>query len=164
MRDGDMSLYGEACYTCPICGAHDPAPRSLSQLERRDWAVHCVACQAPIDARPTPETKTLAPTSVYAISKRGQEEMTLAVGRSVGIPVIALRFFNVYGDRQSWSNPYTGAGAIFRIVNLGDVDSARGALLSLFREDQVPAVSQLERFTIRSVTKQLAETLDSACR
>jgi dTDP-L-rhamnose 4-epimerase len=39
--------------------------------------------------------------------------MVLTVGRSLGIPAIALRFFNVYGDRQALSNPYTGVAAIF---------------------------------------------------
>ena len=62
---------------------------------------------------PTPETKRLHPTSIYAIGKRDQEEMALAVGASIGLPVIALRFFNVYGNRQALSNPYTGVGAIF---------------------------------------------------
>ena len=38
---------------------------------------------------------------------------------SYGLEVVALRYFNVYGPRQSLSNPYTGAAAIFssRIKN-----------------------------------------------
>jgi dTDP-L-rhamnose 4-epimerase len=63
--------------------------------------------------RPTPETKRLTPTSIYAINKRDQEEMVLTVGRAAGIPSVALRFFNVYGAGQALSNPYTGVGAIF---------------------------------------------------
>ncbi|HEX9015618.1 MAG TPA: NAD-dependent epimerase/dehydratase family protein, partial [Chloroflexota bacterium] len=35
------------------------------------------------------------------------------IGRSYGIPTVALRFFNVYGSRQALSNPYTGVAAIF---------------------------------------------------
>ncbi|MEM0171606.1 GDP-mannose 4,6-dehydratase [Thermofilum sp.] len=36
-----------------------------------------------------------------------------------GIPSVALRFFNVYGPRQSLRNPYTGVAAIFlsRLLN-----------------------------------------------
>ena len=36
-----------------------------------------------------------------------------------GIPTVALRYLNVYGPRQSLSNPYTGVCAIFsqRILN-----------------------------------------------
>jgi dTDP-L-rhamnose 4-epimerase len=45
--------------------------------------------------------------------------MFLVVGAAYGIPVVALRFFNVYGERQALSNPYTGAAAIFssRLLN-----------------------------------------------
>jgi dTDP-L-rhamnose 4-epimerase len=43
----------------------------------------------------------------------------LAVGAAYGIPTVALRFFNVYGERQALSNPYTGVAAIFssRLLN-----------------------------------------------
>src|SRR5437762_2572075 len=42
-----------------------------------------------------------------------------AIGAAYGIPAVALRFFNVYGERQSLSNPYTGVAAIFssRLLN-----------------------------------------------
>jgi dTDP-L-rhamnose 4-epimerase len=45
--------------------------------------------------------------------------MCLSVGRAYGIPTVSLRYFNVYGPRQSLSNPYTGVCAIFssRIKN-----------------------------------------------
>jgi dTDP-L-rhamnose 4-epimerase len=61
----------------------------------------------------------LRPTSIYAIGKRDHEEMFLAVGAAYGIPAVALRFFNVYGERQALSNPYTGVAAIFasRLLN-----------------------------------------------
>jgi dTDP-L-rhamnose 4-epimerase len=108
-----MSIYGEGLYTCPACAAQEAAPRSLRQLTDRQWAVRCLRCNQPMDPRPTPETKTLCPTSVYAISKRDQEEMVLVVARSLGLPAVALRFFNTYGERQALSNPYTGVGAIF---------------------------------------------------
>ena len=45
--------------------------------------------------------------------------MFLAFGAAYGIPAVALRFFNVYGERQALSNPYTGVAAIFssRLLN-----------------------------------------------
>ena len=45
--------------------------------------------------------------------------MCLNIGRTYGIPAVALRYFNVFGPRQSLSNPYTGVVAIFlsRIKN-----------------------------------------------
>jgi dTDP-L-rhamnose 4-epimerase len=68
---------------------------------------------------PTPETKPLAPDSIYAVGKRDHEEMFRAFGRAYRVPVTALRFFNVYGPRQALSNPYTGVAAIFasRLLN-----------------------------------------------
>jgi dTDP-L-rhamnose 4-epimerase len=68
---------------------------------------------------PTPETKPLQPTSIYAVTKRDHEEMFLTVGAAYGIPTVALRYFNIYGTRQSLSNPYTGVIAIFssRLLN-----------------------------------------------
>ena len=45
--------------------------------------------------------------------------MTLLFGRTYNVPVVALRYFNIYGTRQSLSNPYTGVAAIFasRLLN-----------------------------------------------
>ena len=61
----------------------------------------------------TGEDKALQATSIYAITKRTQEDLALCFGRAYGIPTLALRFFNVYGSRQALSNPYTGVAAIF---------------------------------------------------
>jgi dTDP-L-rhamnose 4-epimerase len=56
---------------------------------------------------------------VYAITKRDHEELFVTVGRAYGVPTVALRYFNVYGPRQSLANPYTGVAAIFssRLLN-----------------------------------------------
>src|SRR6185312_12566012 len=77
------------------------------------------SCGAPLEPLPTPESKPLQPTSIYAINKRDQEDMFLAWGAAYRVPATALRFFNVYGTRQSISNPYTGVAAIFasRLLN-----------------------------------------------
>ena len=114
-----MSLYGEGQYLCPRCGPVVPPPRPTAQLQAREWEMHCPRCRATARPQPTPETKPLLPTSVYAVSKRDQEELCLCVGRSYEIPTVALRYFNVYGPRQALSNPYTGVCAIFsaRIKN-----------------------------------------------
>ncbi len=108
-----MSIYGEGSYSCSKCGLQAPSPRPLAQLERREWHVRCPSCGKAVEPVGTPEAKRLVPTSIYAINKRDHEEMVLTAARSVGIPALALRFFNVYGDRQALSNPYTGVAAIF---------------------------------------------------
>jgi dTDP-L-rhamnose 4-epimerase len=79
----------------------------------------CHSCGKVVKPVPTDENKILQPTSIYAISKKDQEEMCFAVGRAYGIPTVALRYFNTYGPRQALSNPYTGVCAIFssRIKN-----------------------------------------------
>jgi dTDP-L-rhamnose 4-epimerase len=96
-----------------------PNLRPLSQLLDRDWELHCPQCDLRAKPVPTNEDKPLFPSSVYAISKQDQEQFCLAVGRSYGIPAVALRYFNVYGTRQALSNPYTGVCAIFsaRLLN-----------------------------------------------
>lgn len=114
-----MSIYGEGAYGCPNCGVVYPRLRPVEQLQRREWEMRCEKCGEVVRAIPTPEEKTLHPTSIYAITKRDHEEMCLTFGRAYGIPTVALRFFNVYGPRQALSNPYTGVAAIFsaRLLN-----------------------------------------------
>ncbi|MEJ2185767.1 MAG: NAD-dependent epimerase/dehydratase family protein [Gemmatimonadota bacterium] len=114
-----MSIYGEGRYRCPEHGHVAPPLRGAEQLERHDYAMKCPVCGAIVDAAPTPESKPLQPTSVYAVTKRDHEELFLSVGAAYGIPTVALRYFNVYGPRQSLGNPYTGVAAIFasRLLN-----------------------------------------------
>ncbi len=108
-----MSVYGEGAYGCEGCGVVYPRLRDAEQLRAGRWEMGCPKCGKAVKSMPTPEEKPLNPTSIYAISKRDQEEMGLVTGISYGIPVVALRYFNVYGPRQSLSNPYTGVCAIF---------------------------------------------------
>jgi dTDP-L-rhamnose 4-epimerase len=120
MVASSMSIYGEGLYRRPSDGKHvAPQLRPDSQLESRDFEMRDPETNEVLDPVPTPETKPLYCTSVYALSKKDQEEYCLVVGRAHKIPTVACRFFNVYGPRQSLSNPYTGAAAIFssRIKN-----------------------------------------------
>lgn len=114
-----MSIYGEGAYRCARCGSLASAFRTDARLMAKQWDMACPSCSAPAAAVPTPEIKSLEPSSIYAITKRDQEEMCLCVGRAYGLPTVALRFFNVYGERQALSNPYTGVAAIFasRLLN-----------------------------------------------
>jgi dTDP-L-rhamnose 4-epimerase len=115
-----MSIYGEGQYRNPRTGESGLAPglRSEAQLEARRWDIEAED-GTPLEPEPTAESKPLRPTSIYAVNKRDHEEMFLAIGAAYGIPAVALRFFNVYGERQALSNPYTGVAAIFasRLLN-----------------------------------------------
>jgi len=115
-----MSIYGEGSYVCGNCGANaNPPVRTNAQLRSGRWEMHCDVCGGTLKPIPTNEKKPGALNSVYALSKRDQEELCLIYGRTYGIPVTALRFFNIYGTRQALSNPYTGVAAIFaaRLMN-----------------------------------------------
>jgi dTDP-L-rhamnose 4-epimerase len=108
-----MSIYGEGAYRCAEHGPMAPLPREEPRLERASWEVPCPVCGVDMQPAPTGEDKPLQSTSVYAISKKTQEELALCFGLAYRLPTIALRFFNVYGSRQALSNPYTGVAAIF---------------------------------------------------
>ncbi len=114
-----MSIYGEGKYRCSKCGEVAPAPRNIDQLKSKRWEMLCPVCRRVLSPVATDESKPLQCTSIYALSKKDQEEMTLLFGRTYQIPVVALRFFNIYGTRQALSNPYTGVAAIFasRLLN-----------------------------------------------
>lgn len=114
-----MSIYGEGKYLCPRCGEMAPQPRSTDQLKSKQWEMLCPVCSDTLSPVPCDETKPLQCTSIYALSKKDQEEMALLFGRTYHVPVVALRYFNIYGTRQALSNPYTGVAAIFasRLLN-----------------------------------------------
>lgn len=113
-----MSVYGEGLYRHPDGRPVAPPPRSREQLREGRWDPEDQD-GTPLLPSPTPEDKAPAPTSVYAVSKHDQEQLCLMLGEAYGIPTVALRFFNIYGPRQSLSNPYTGVLAIFasRLLN-----------------------------------------------
>jgi dTDP-L-rhamnose 4-epimerase len=114
-----MSIYGEGKYLCVTCGEVTPQERTQQQLKDKRWDPLCPQCGRELAPIPTDESKSLQCSSYYALSKKDQEEMTLLFGRTYGLPTVALRFFNIYGTRQSLSNPYTGVAAIFasRLLN-----------------------------------------------
>jgi dTDP-L-rhamnose 4-epimerase len=114
-----MVVYGDGAYHCAEHGRVARVSRPLDRLRRGLWEPICGGCGRPVEAMPTPEDHPLAPTSTYGISKRDQEELCLVLGRAHGLPTLALRYLNVYGSRQSLSNPYTGVAAIIatRLLN-----------------------------------------------
>lgn len=108
-----MSLYGEGGFFCGTHGKVSVPARPEQQLKEGKWEVFCPDCQRPMISIPTDEEKELDCTSVYAQSKKDQEVYSLMLGKAHHIPIVAGRYFNCYGPRQSLNNPYTGAAAIF---------------------------------------------------
>jgi len=176
-----MSIYGEGRYSCTRCGrAAAPPVRSIAQLKRSEWELHCTECNGVLKPLPTAENKPSEINSMYALSKRDQEELCLIYGRTYGLPVTALRFFNIYGTRQALSNPYTGVAAVFgsRMLNgnaplvfedgeqmrdfVSIHDIVRANMLAMERREsdgEVINVGCGKPITIRRVAELLAEAL-----
>jgi dTDP-L-rhamnose 4-epimerase len=114
-----IGVYGEGAYRCRVHGAVAPTIRPEAQLAARDWEQRCPTCAEHVVSIPTPEDKALYRDNIYSMTKYHQEEMVLLIGKTYGIPSVAPRFFNVYGPRQSLSNPYAGVAAIWlsRLLN-----------------------------------------------
>lgn len=108
-----MTGFGEGSYKCKKCGVVRPAVRGEKQLKKRDWNLYCPKCSSIVNPAPTDESAQEFPSSIYAITKKAQWDLLLLIGSLYKIPTVALKFFNVYGPRQSLSNPYTGVTAIF---------------------------------------------------
>ena len=107
------AVYGEGAYQCASCGPVHPPLRERVALERSEWGIFCPSCGGGLETLPTPEGKPLSPISVYAETKRVQEQLLRIFSSAYGVPCTILRYFNVYGTRQALGNPYTGIGPIF---------------------------------------------------
>jgi dTDP-L-rhamnose 4-epimerase len=174
-----MSLYGEGLYQGPDGSQAAGVERSLEQLKAGDWELRNARGDL-LTPIPTPETKAPTLASVYALSKYDQERMCLIVGRAYEIPTVALRFFNVFGTRQSLSNPYTGVLAIFAsrllngnpplifedgfqkrdFVHVSDIAQAcRLALEVPQAAEQVFNVGSGRQYTVREIAERMARVL-----
>jgi dTDP-L-rhamnose 4-epimerase len=108
-----MSAYGEGLYNCKKCGHVRPDLRTDEQMTKKKWELFCPNCKSVLKPIGTPESESFKCNSIYAVTKQSQEDMVMIFGKAYEIATTALRYFNVYGPRQSLSNPYTGVAAIF---------------------------------------------------
>ncbi len=108
------AVYGEGLYRCRGCEEQFVAmPRLESDLKNGVWEVRCPACSDFAKPLAAHEQIPPSPASIYAVTKYTQEQISLCCARALDLPVVVLRFSNVYGDRQSMSNPYVGISSIF---------------------------------------------------
>ena len=70
------------------------------------------SCYGIPDQSPTPETASIRPQYPYALTKYLGEQSVLHWGKVYQLPVLSLRFFNVYGPRSRTSGVY---GAVFGV-------------------------------------------------
>jgi len=71
------------------------------------------SCYGIPDLYPTSETAEINPQYPYALTKRLGEELLMHWGSLYKIPVISLRFFNVYGPRSRTSGSYGAVLGVF---------------------------------------------------
>jgi dTDP-L-rhamnose 4-epimerase len=171
-----MSIYGEGLYE-PVPAAE----RRRADLEARRWDP-LGADGETLTPLPTSEAKECSNSSVYALTKYDQERLCLVFGAAYDVPVVALRFFNVYGPRQALSNPYTGVLAIFasRLLNgnaplvyedggqrrdfVNVKDAARACALALERDgaDGLPVnIGSGRSVTVDEIARELSAVLGS---
>ena len=100
----------------PVAAHEVNATGTLKVLEaaRRADGPHVIVASSSsvYGANPTlPKSESLAtrPISPYAASKLATESYTLAGGHSSGLPVLAFRFFNVFGPLQPAGHAYAAA-------------------------------------------------------
>jgi dTDP-L-rhamnose 4-epimerase len=176
------AIYGEGRYSCTRCGEVVPDQRSEEQLLRADWHHYCPVCSAELQPRPSDENTQPRPVSVYGLTKKIQEDICGLMGRTFAVPIAILRYFNVYGPRQSVTNPYTGVIPMFctRIrsgrsiqlyeqgvpvrdfVHVNDVAEANVAALSLTGEAEVVNVGSGTALSLREVADILCSALGAA--
>ncbi len=107
------AIYGEGAYVCPEHGAQHPGLRERRTLERTQFSPRCLHCGLPLSPTRTSEATPAHPVSIYGWTKKHQEDQCRFAAKAFGIPVTILRYFNVYGPRQSLTNPYTGIVSTF---------------------------------------------------
>ncbi|RKF17827.1 SDR family NAD(P)-dependent oxidoreductase [Alginatibacterium sediminis] len=110
------SIYGEGRYKCVKDGLVYPHERLDSDMSKGDFLVKCPVCNENAQIMSTDEDSKIHPSSIYGVTKQVQEQMFMIMGKSLGIPSVALRYQNVYGAGQSLSNPYTGILSIFSTI------------------------------------------------
>ena len=89
----------------------------LESVRRHDSPHVIVASSSSVyganPALPKREDMTPMPVSPYAASKLASEAYALSYGHSFGVPVLAFRFFNVFGPLQSASHAYAAVVPAF---------------------------------------------------
>jgi len=116
------SIYGEGKYYCKQDGHVYPLNRKEKDLLLADFEPKCPICNSKLELQATDELSKIHPSSIYGITKYQQEQMIMLMGAVLNIPVVALRYQNVYGPGQSLSNPYTGILSIFSTILLNGND------------------------------------------
>lgn len=103
----------ETCFTVNTSGTVGLLEAARRAGVRKVVLASSTAVYGDTNIFPTAEDTPLVPLSPYAVSKQVNELYGRLYTHSLGLPVIALRFFNVYGPRQRPDSDYAAAIPIF---------------------------------------------------
>lgn len=140
----------------PVASHHANATGTLEVLQaaRRAGDLHVVVASSSSvyganRELPKRESMRTAPISPYAVSKQATEAYALSFGHTYGLPVLAFRFFNVYGPLQPAGHAYAAVVPAF-------VDSAlRGVPLTIHGDGE-----QTRDFTyVGTVTRVITDAV-----
>lgn len=140
----------------PLASHHANATGTLEVLQaaRRAGDLHVIVASSSSvyganRELPKREAMRTAPISPYAVSKQATESYALSFGHTYDLPVLAFRFFNVYGPLQA-------AGHVYAAVVPAFVDAAlRGVPLPVHGDGE-----QTRDFTfIGTLTRVMADAV-----
>lgn len=179
------AVYGEGPARCARHGTGRPAERRPADLARGDFTLKCPDCGGPVTPRPCSEKHPPDPRSLYALTKKHQEDLFRETARAHKLSIVVLRYFNVYGAGQSLNNPYTGVATVFfnrlrdgvpldlyeggiptrDFVHVEDIARANVAALSLRAPGIDPInVGSGRAVTVRAFATVLAGAMDRPAR
>ncbi len=111
------AVYGEGVWRNADGSTFQPGLRTHAQLEAGTWDHGDDAAHVPNTVAGTHPN----PINVYGATKLAQEQILAAWTGSHDTRLSVLRLQNVYGPRQSLSNPYTGIVSLFsRLAREGE--------------------------------------------
>lgn len=171
----------------PLASHHANATGTLEVLQaaRRAGNIHVIVASSSSvyganRELPKREAMRTAPISPYAVSKQATESYAIAFGHTYDLPVLAFRFFNVYGPLQPSGHAYAAVvpafvDAALRGVPLqvhGDGEQTRdftyiGTLTRVITDAVLRRVTDLEpvnlafgsRTSLNKLIDHLADTL-----
>jgi UDP-glucose 4-epimerase len=103
----------DTCFAVNVAGSVNLLEASRQAGVRKVVLSSSTAVYGDTDVFPTTEETPLHPLSPYAVSKQVNELYARLYTHTMGLPVIGLRYYNVYGPRQRPDSDYAAAIPIF---------------------------------------------------
>jgi UDP-glucose 4-epimerase len=102
----------EAYFRANVDGTFSVLEAARKHKVKRTVYVASSSCYGIPDVYPTPEDATADPRYPYALTKYLGEQLAMHWAKVYSLPVLSVRFFNVYGPRARTSGTY---GAVFGV-------------------------------------------------